>query len=188
MNKDENIEILEVYDSAPAIENPDKTTKILLIVMAFLALIIILIGETYAYFKEQAIEKAVLGESVIPVYPLGEEIKVLDLDNTSESNPYLYQFAFSNSSKEDVFISLSLEERDGLTPIVWQLFSNGQEEKLISSGIWNTDEEIFLTSNVSSKANLTENYVLKLWVSNSELELGNSSTLETSLKLSLVEK
>lgn len=188
MNDNEKIEILEPYDSAPAIENPDQTTRILLVVMGILALIIILIGETYAHFRFQSKEDAILGETIIPVYPLGEKVEILDLMSTSASEPYLYQFALSNSSSEDAFISASFEKRENVIPVFWQLYSNSSsEEKMISSGIWTTDSELFLTSSLSSRANMTEYYVLKIWYSPDYVSSENLLSLETELKLSIVE-
>ncbi|HIT22235.1 MAG TPA: hypothetical protein IAB56_04630 [Candidatus Scybalousia intestinigallinarum] len=156
-----------------------NSSTIVLTTIGIIALVIVCIGGSYAYFTATATsnEQTITTGTLTTKYTSGQDISATNIVPTEEAGAQLHKFSVQNTGSQPATLKLSLVETSlkknsadtTSANLKWALYNANEsyveEGSAIATGDFSSvTSTMLLKDSISINASTTEYYILKIWL------------------------
>ena len=175
-----------------------NSSTIVLTTIGIIALVIVCIGGSYAYFTATATsnEQTITTGTLTTRYTSGQDINASNIVPTEEAGAELHKFSVQNTGNQPATLKLSLVEtslKKGASDttsanLKWALYNAtdayAEEGAAIATGDFTTvNPTTLLKDSISINAGTTEYFILKVWLDEIEAPQNEDQGMTFSTKI-----
>ena len=175
-----------------------NSSTIVLTTIGIIALVIVCIGGSYAYFTATATsnEQTITTGTLTTKYTSGQDINASNIVPTEEAGAQLHKFSVQNTGNQPATLKLSLVEtslKKGVSDttsanLKWALYNATEayteEGAAIATGDFATvNPTTLLKDSISINAGTTEYFILKVWLDEIEAPQNEDQGMTFSTKI-----